>query len=235
MDEIKHYIALKEFAIKNRIGIFELIKIFEINAGIYLNPCDIRMLNGGWAVISDDKSKLILTDKSKKLLSMSNVIPTSSMYIPKLSKKSGKFLKDLAASLMKDKATKEELELLAKYCKNTLALPFFFLFLQIFPTANRAKNKEWEKLFGAEYKGVTLRKATLGTAKKFETIIKTKDVGILLAGAYQHIVQSYNSESKQYYPKALENFFKEWEYWYDNAELSFKPKKEENNSNIMLL
>lgn len=230
----KAYLELRATAQQNSIGVLELVKLFEIEIGQKFDIPDSRLLNHGW--VEFQNNKLVLTTKGEQFLALiDNKATIKDQFIPLITPMSGKFIKTIAKELFKDKYTEEVAKKMTQYIKNPLLSPFFFLFLEIFPTADPKKNKDWERLFNSEYQGVTLRKATEGTAKKFEKIARTKDIGIFLAGAYQHILQSYNSNNKQYYPKALENFFREWEYWYDNAELTFKKKGEKLNTNNMTI
>lgn len=244
----EHYKQIKNFCLLHNIRVLNLIKILEIEAGEKLFAFDTHMLAEGWAVPDKNKEHLILTDKAKTLLStlqytsapVPTVVKTTVKYhLPKLSADTGVFVKTLAENLLPGRYTKEELTKVEKYCENPWNLPFLFLFLELFPTADKQKNANWEKLFSAEYDGVTLRKISAGTAKKFERIIKTRDVGIFLAGTYQHILESYSGKNGKYYPKAIENYFKEWEHWYDNASVKISKavskRKEQEISNMTII
>ena len=92
------------------------------------------------------------------------------------------------------------------------------MFLQMFPTSDPNKNKAWEKTFGKNASGVTLRRLTKGTARKFQDIWKRKDIGLFLTGTYLCIQQSYNADKNAFFVKNMENYLSEWEYWYNMAE-----------------
>ena len=217
MAEIKDiYLELKSYAAKHNIGVYELVKILQIQNKESVLVVDSRTMNAGLTECSGDK--LVLTEKALQILG-GTVAKVSTDFLPILNEKGSKFVKMLTAVLLKDIDIQAELKNLETYLKNPLLSPFFLLFLYLFPTSDKTKNRTWEKLFNAEWTNVTLRRVSSGTAKKFEQIAKTKDIGIFLAGAYQHVLQSYNKDSEKYYPKSLENFFKEWEHWYTNADL----------------
>lgn len=230
------YLVINNFCIKEKINPEEFFKLLAVSNSTISIP-NSRLMDKGLVEFSADNKKLILTKKGQIIVDKAKGVfidnTNNDQYLPKLSAESAVFVKTLAQHLLKNKATKENLEKLQKYCKNPLSLPFFLLFLELFPTSDKAKNKDWEMLFGAEYQGVTLRKVSEGTAKKFEKIIKTKDIGIFLAGTYQHILESYNKEKQQYYPKAIENYFKEWEHWYENSNMHFKKQVSNNTTNNM--
>jgi len=137
---------------------------------------------------------------------------------PKLTRDSGAIIKAIAKHLYSDKEFEKEKSKLANYINNPIALPFLHLFLSMFPTSNEEKNKKWKKHFGENGSGVTLRKLSAGTIRKFNAVWKKKDIGIFLLGTYLFICESYSEKQDVYYVKSLENYFSEWEHWYQEAE-----------------
>lgn len=136
---------------------------------------------------------------------------------PILNKDSAEIIKILASYLFTGYNVKEK-ERLRSYINNEVALPFLHLFLCMFPTSDNLKNQKWETHFGNNSSGVTLRRLTNGTTRKFQQIWKNKDIGLFLFGTYIFITESYNSENDKYYVKKIENYLAEWEYWYNIAE-----------------
>lgn len=136
---------------------------------------------------------------------------------PKLTRETGELVKVLAKHLYRDYSKKEQ-ERLYKYNNNIIALPFLYLFLSMFPTSDEKKNTAWTKHFGVNASQVTLRRLTNGTARKFQQIWRTKDIGLFLLGTYIFIKETYNENDDKYYVKKIENYMNEWKYWYDIAE-----------------
>ena len=149
---------------------------------------------------------------------VSTLQTSSDFNYPILTKETGNIVKVLAKHFHRGELTTKDVERLMVYNKNVLAIPFLFIFLQMFPTADSTKNKAWQKHFGDNGSGVTLRKMSNGTARKFQSIWKKKDIGLFLLGTYLCIKQSYNAESGKYYVKKIENYLAEWEHWYQQAE-----------------
>lgn len=144
-------------------------------------------------------------------------VKVNSQY-PILTKETGQLVKRLAKHFHRGELTPKEFDKLSAYNKNPLAIPFLFMFLQMFPTTNEKANKAWKRHFGVNASGVTLRKMSRGTARKFQAIWKKKDIGLFLLGTYMFIKESYNQESDKYYVAKIENYLGEWENWYDRAE-----------------
>jgi len=136
---------------------------------------------------------------------------------PKLTRETGEIVKVLAKHLFQD-YTKKDQERLSKYNNNLIALPFLYLFLSMFPTSDDKKNAAWKKHFGVNASKVTLRRLTNGTARKFQQIWKTKDIGLFLLATYIFIKETYNEDDDKYYVKKIENYMTEWDYWYGIAE-----------------
>tara|TARA_B110000037_G_C17112258_1_gene502351 strand:- start:1233 stop:1976 length:744 start_codon:yes stop_codon:yes gene_type:complete len=137
---------------------------------------------------------------------------------PKLTYESAQIVKQLSTAFLADRCTGKEVDRLLAYEKNLKAIPYLFMFLQMFPTSDSNKNKPWDKTYGTTWTNVTLRRMTKGTARKFKAIWKSKDIGLFLLGTHIFIQQSYNSDSDTYFIKKIENYMDEWENWYNEAE-----------------
>lgn len=137
---------------------------------------------------------------------------------PILTRETGQLVKVLAKHFHRGQLTPKEVEHLGAYTKNPMVIPFLFMFLQMFPTADTAKNVAWAEHFGENGSGVTLRKVSRGTARKFQEIWKKKDIGLFLLGTYLCIKQSYNKDSDKYFVMKIENYLAECDYWYQQAE-----------------
>lgn len=140
----------------------------------------------------------------------------NSLY-PNLTKQTGEIVKVLAKHLLEGYSSKDQLRL-SRYSSNIISLPFLHLFLMMFPTSDDNKNLKWKKHFGVNASKVTLRRITNGTARKFQQIWRTKDIGLFLLATYMFIKESYNEDDDKYYVKKIENYMSEWEYWYDIAQ-----------------
>jgi predicted DNA-binding protein len=137
---------------------------------------------------------------------------------PILTVDTGEIVKRLAKTFLANRCTNKEIERLSSYSKNPFMIPYMFMFLEMFPTADDKKNKNWNKHFSTTYTNVTLRRMTAGTSRKFQQIWKKKDIGLFLLGTYLCIKESYNEEKETYFVKNIENYLKEWEHWYNMAE-----------------
>jgi hypothetical protein len=93
-----------------------------------------------------------------------------------------------------------------------------FIFMGMFPTASKDKNTLWEKHFKHNWTNVTLRRLTPMTLRNFNKIWNSKDIGIFLLGTYLFIQGCKNEGNGSYFIKNLENYFKEWKHWYQEAE-----------------
>jgi len=107
-----------------------------------------------------------------------------------------------------------------KYCtSNAAASPYLYIFMEMFPTADKKRNQKWASHFGGENaSGVTLRRLTPGTARKFHQIWKKHDIGLFLLGTYLFIKQSENENDGKFYVAKLETYLAEYQHWYDTAE-----------------
>lgn len=133
---------------------------------------------------------------------------------PKLTPMSGLAVKELANSFLKNKLNKQEVSRISTYTKNIYQVPFLYIFLELFPTSDASKNKDWNQHFDTEWDNVTLRKISRGTVKKFQSIWKSKDIGVFLVGTYLFIMSSRNDKTNKFFIKSIENYLNEYEHWY---------------------
>jgi len=136
---------------------------------------------------------------------------------PNLTKETGEIAKVLGKHFFGTLSGKEQ-ERLSAYVKNPIAIPFLHIFMQMFPSSDAKKNQSWNKHFETTWDNVTLRRLTKGTARKFQQIWKTKDIGLFLLGTYLFIQQSFNEDANKYFIKNMENYMSEYEHWYNQAE-----------------
>jgi len=137
---------------------------------------------------------------------------------PILNIETGQIVKRLGKHFHRGELNSKEFGRLSAYSRNPIAIPFLFIFLQMFPTSDPIKNKAWEKHFGENASRVTLRRMTAGTARKFQQIWKKKDIGLFLLGTYMFIKESYNNQDDKYYVSKIETYLSQWEHWYNTAE-----------------
>jgi hypothetical protein len=187
-----------EIVIINNVDILKLIEL-ELVQSNKLTVTGENLLN---VILKDDIKSI---DNSDKYL------------YPKISSESGVIIKDLAKVFLKDRLDEKEYTRLSLHIKNPVQVPFFFLFLELFPTADKNKNKVWDEHFQTEWDNVTLKRISPGSVKKFEQIWKFKDIGLFLLGTYMFIASSRNEKTNKYFIKSLENYFKEYEHWYNLA------------------
>jgi len=161
---------------------------------------------------------------------------------PILTKSSGDGVKRLAVHFLKDNLNAKEFNRILDYTKKPLQVPFLYIFMEMFPTSDNAKNSDWNSHFDTKWDNVTLRKLSVGTVKKFQTIWKKKDIGIFLLGTYMFIKESYNESSGKYYIKSIENYMAEYDHWYNvaeesmaNGDLGLAKKKVTQDSNTTFL
>jgi len=92
---------------------------------------------------------------------------------PILTQDTGQLCKRLAKHFLVNGISSKDFERLTAYDKNPIAIPFLYIFLEMFPTADSKKNKVWKNHFkGENASGVTLRRMSVGTSKKFKKIWK---------------------------------------------------------------
>ena len=118
---------------------------------------------------------------------------------------------------MGDRLTGKEFEKLLSYNKNHIAIPYLFMFLEMFPTTDDKRNAAWNRNFQVQWDGVTLRRCTVGTARKFQAIWKSHDIGLFLMGTYLFIIGSYDKKQDRFFVKSIDNYLKEWKTWYNEA------------------
>lgn len=155
-----------------------------------------------------------------------------------LTKETGELIKRLSQHFLGDMFQGIEYKKYNEACNNDLFMAScLFIFLQMFPSSDPDKNKHWNQHFQTTWDNVTLRRLTPMTLRNFKKIYKSKDIGLFLIGTYIFIQQSFNTKSDKYFIKNLENYFKEYKYWYDQAEemlksgkLDYIVKKKENKS-----
>jgi len=188
---------------------------------------------------------LLIINNDDKVKPLEVVGPTNNPQLPKLNPTSAAIVKRLATHFIAKGIPMKEIDKLNSYSSNKLSLPFMYLFLEMFPTKDKSKNKAWEKHFGSEWDNVTLRRITNGTARKFASIWKTKDIGLFLLGTYIFIKSSFNEKSGKYFVKNIENYLAEYQHWYEEAsdmlekgELEqftkqYKVKSENNNTTVL--
>jgi hypothetical protein len=213
-------------SIKNNLSINQSIYLFCLKENI--NNCPINAEE----LLKLSELKLVLSSKitNLALISIDNLDKNIKFdeRLPILSENSGNFLKILAEHFMSDGIKEKEFSYLNSYLNNSIMVPFFYLFLELFPTSDKEKNKKWREHFG-DYDNVTLRRISNGTVRKFKQIWKSKDIGLFLLGTYMFITQSFNEDKKKYFIKNIENYLSEHQEWYNQAsDFKFKQGKNKN-------
>jgi hypothetical protein len=183
----------------------------------------------GLALFDDKSSKI----KSKNINSS----------LPILTLETGNIVKRLSIHFFGDMFKGSDYKQYNEKCDNAIMAPFFFMFMNMFPTSNASKNKHWDKHFST-WTNVNLRRITDMTVKNFKKVYKTKDIGLFLLGTYMFIKESHNQEKNQYFVKSLENYWREYDYWYGTAEAMLlngeldtftKPAKKVDTNNIIMI
>ena len=109
---------------------------------------------------------------------------------------------------------------LTKYTKfangDIEAAVVFYTFLSIMPSSSTKNNKKWDETFNTTYTGVTLRRLTAHTAKKFMQKYKKCDAGILCLALFLFVKDGVSSDGKCFIKK-IDTFFKEFDSWYEDA------------------
>jgi len=189
---------------------------FGLNENVLIANVDLLKLieldlvnNNQLTTIGHNLLDIILSDKEEQEVIHNNLYP-------KLSLASGDIVKDLAKTFLKNLDDKEY-KRLSVYTKNPIQIPFLFIFLELFPTADKSKNKIWNEHFETDWDNITLRRISAGSIKKFQKIWKSKDIGLFLLGTYIFITSSRNENNNKFFIKSLENYFKEYDYWYNVA------------------
>jgi hypothetical protein len=156
----------------------------------------------------------VLTKKINKTKENEKIL--NNLY-PILTEDTGEITKRLAKHFLGNRLTAEEFSKISDYTSNQIMIPFIFIFLEMFPTANKTKNVAWNKHFDTTWDNVTLRRISNGTVRSLEKIWKKKDIGLFLLGTYLFIKGSYNESSGKYFIKNIENYLEEHDHWYNEA------------------
>ena len=137
--------------------------------------------------------------------------------MPKLTQESANLVKNLVPLFMANRLTGEEVDRMLAHTNNYVALPYLYIFLEMFPTADSKRNRAWNSNFQVQWDGVTLRKCTSGTVRKFNAIWKSHDIGLFLMGTYLFVIGSYDQKQDRFFLKSIDNYLKEWKHWYNEA------------------
>lgn len=151
---------------------------------------------------------------TKVTVKQSNTVNST---LPRLTSDTTQIVKRLAIHFLADMFKGNDFKKYNEHCDNPIMAPFFFMFMNMFPSSNSDANKHWNRHFESQWTNVNLRRVTTMTTKKFKQIWKSKDIGLFLLGTYFFIKGSHNQEKNVYFVKSLENFWKESDYWYDVA------------------
>jgi hypothetical protein len=163
--------------------------------------------------------------------------------LPILTDETANITKRLAKHFLGDMFKGTDYKQYNEVCGNAIMAPFFFMFMNMFPSSNLDKNKHWNTHFTV-WTNVNLRRITGMTVKNFKKVYKTKDMGLFLLGTYMFIKESHNQEKNQYFVKNLENYWREYEYWYNRAEEMLnngqladftRPQKVVDTNNIIMI
>lgn len=104
---------------------------------------------------------------------------------------------------------------LGRLDNNEALTNLFITWLYLFPTDGKyiEQNKNWTKLFGTTYKGVTLRRNTEFAADNFKKAVISLDANLFILSTFLFIKMHIRPDGECYIPK-IENFFKEHLDWY---------------------
>lgn len=162
--------------------------------------------------------------------------------LPRMTEETANIVKRLSTHFVGNMFKGSDYSKYNRDCDNVIMAPFFFMFMNMFPSSSPDKNIHWNKHFNSTWTNVNLRRVTSMTTKKFKQVWKTKDIGLFLLGTYLFIKGSHNQEKNVYFVKSLENYWKEYDYWYDIAEEMYqkgeleaftKPQKVQHNQFII--
>ena len=247
MDEIKFITELVSNAAEVNISNNQILYLFmlkhNINNRDISNEELLELVSVGY--IHQGK----LTDLGNKVLEIRpKVVNTEckslDATLPKLTLDTSNIVKRLAGHFLGDMFKGKEYKRYNEDCGNPIMAPFFFIFMNMFPSSNTDSNKHWNKHFDTVWTNVNLRRVTTMTVKNFKKNWKSKDIGLFLLGTYLFIKGSHNQEKNVYFVKSLENFWKESDYWYEMAEdllekgelNSFtRPQKPQHQSNQFVI
>lgn len=211
-------------SIDNIVRVKKGLKV-NINQSVYLLSIQIGLTTVD--ICNEDLIDLInrdlvhgnkLTQTSLEVINTASKVKLSNT-LPQLSVESGQIVKKLAKHFISDDLTDRAFSKTEAYFPNNIyQVPFFFMFMQMFPSIDPTQNVAWEKKFKHRWCTPTLRRYSIGSVRKFQTIWKTKDIGIFLLGTYMFIQESYDPERDKFFIKKIENYLKEYQHWYDMAE-----------------
>lgn len=143
----------------------------------------------------------------------------------KFSKESKKVFTLLYDTFVGPKVNKDTLAKYQSYMNDTTTeaepAKALLLFLNLMPTPSAINNKRWNKAFSTTYKGVTLRRLTKDTAKKFKKLYlkKSIDTGLLCLALFKFVKDGVNDDGKCFIRK-IDSFFAEFDTWYEEAKES---------------
>lgn len=161
-----------------------------------------------------------------KVNTVASVKKQTGVVYPKLTAETAEITKKLAKHFLGDMLTGVEFGRIESYVpNNVIQVPFLFMFMQMFPSSVKGKNKHWDKKFAHEWDNVTLRRLSVGTANKFKQIWKTRDIGLFLLGTYLFIQNSYDAASGKFFLKSIEKYLNEYQTWYETAEDNLRSGK----------
>ncbi len=207
-----------------QLSVNQAVFLLAMNEGIDkidIEPNDlILLINEGH--ISGNKLSIETRNEIAKIIEVKTVGKVKKNIgatYPILTPETGTIVKQLAKTFLGNRLNGKEFERVEAYfTTNVLQVPFFFMFLQMFPSSVEAQNKHWERKFSHKWCQPTLRRMSTGTANKFKQIWKTKDIGIFLLGTYLFIQHSYSQDADKYFIKKIESYLKEYNTWYQLAE-----------------
>lgn len=208
-----------------------LLAMNEGIEGIDINPEElIELINRGHingnSLTAETRSEI---EKLIEVPTLAKVKKQIGSEYPKMTRETCELVKRLARTFMGDRLTGKEFGRLEPYFKdNILQVPFFFIFLSMFPSSDPKKNKHWEKKFKHKWEQPTLRRMSTGTAQKFKRIWKTKDIGLFLLGTMLFIQHSYSVEADKFFLKKIEGYLNEYQDWYNMAEDALETGKLEH-------
>lgn len=198
---------------------------------LFLMYCNEKLNNTAVFISNEDlvdliEKQYIFQGRITKLGSMileykepvTTVCPAIEATLPRLTEDTSNIVKRLAGHFLNDMFKGKEYKRYNEDCGNAIMAPFFFIFMNMFPSSNIDSNKHWNKHFDTVWTNVNLRRVTNMTVKNFKKNWKSKDIGLFLLGTYLFIKGSHNQEKNVYFVKSLENFWKESDYWYEMAE-----------------
>jgi len=223
MDEIKQTIQkIEKFSKDNKINFSQTLFLFSVYSGIY--TCDIdadnllNLVSKGFMNGNELANKTIqLIEQSNKLENVDIEEVAINSNFPKLTFETAAITKRLAVHFLGDMLKGVEYRKYSEYVSDPIQLPFFFIFMQMFPSSDKTKNIHWNKHFESEWDNVTLRRASPSIIRKFKEIYKSKDMGLFILGTYLFIKASYNKEKGKYFVKSIDNYLKEYKNWYEEA------------------